>query len=103
MPFARELAQEASDKFYPRITDKSERLRRKRQRQKQRWLDLARFHDDLKESFETQVLDRIWLQLAKAKVAVVPNLPAGNLCRRTKCSVLDCPSLRSLSSCVRRM
>jgi len=75
---ARELAQEASEKFYPRITDKSERLRRKWQRQKQRWLGLARFHDDLTESFETQVLARIWLELAKAKVAVVPNSPAGS-------------------------
>jgi hypothetical protein len=75
---ARELAQEASEKFYPKITDKSERLRKKWQRQKQRWLDLERYHDDLPESFETQVLARIWLELAKAKVAVVPNAPTGS-------------------------
>jgi hypothetical protein len=74
----RELAQEASAKFYPKITDKSERLRKKWGRQKQRWLDLVRFHDDLPETFETQVLARIWVALAKAKVFFVPNSPAGS-------------------------
>jgi hypothetical protein len=74
----RQLAQEASAKFYPKITDKSERLRKKWGRQKQRGLDLVRFHDDLPETFESQVLARIWVALAKAKVFVVPNSPAGS-------------------------
>jgi hypothetical protein len=74
----RGLAQEASAKFYPKITDKSERLRKKWGRQKQRWLDLVRFHDDLPETFETHALGRIWVSLSKAKVPVVPNWPAGN-------------------------
>jgi hypothetical protein len=84
----RQLAQEASEKFYPKITDKSERLRKKWGRQKQRWLDLARFHDDLSETFETQALARIWLALAKAKVPQRPAGVLGRLERRRQRDVL---------------
>ena len=54
----RQLAQEASEKFYPKITDKSERLRKKWEEQKERWLALALWHDHLPELFETQALAR---------------------------------------------
>jgi hypothetical protein len=93
----RGLAQEASAKFYPKITDKSERLRKKWGRQKQRWLDLVRFHDDLPETFETHALGRIWVSLSKAKVPIVPNCPAGTQCQRSKCAARDCRTLRNWS------
>lgn len=92
----RQLAQEASEKFYPKITDKSERLRKKWGRQKQRWLDLVRFHDDLPETFETQALAEIWVVLAKAKVAVVPNSPAGSAMSEKQMRRIELPVFEEL-------
>ena len=74
----RQLAQEASKKFYPRLTDRSERLRKKRRRDKNYWIALVRWGNDIPEVMEGQALIGIWLALARAKVPVVPNWPAGH-------------------------
>ncbi len=73
----RQLAQEASEKFYPEITDRSERLRKKWRKKREFWLAVARGRDDVLESVETQALGRIWIALSEAGVAVVPNWPDG--------------------------
>jgi hypothetical protein len=73
----RQLAREASEKFYPEITDRSERLRDKWRQKKEFWLALARGHDDVLESVETEALGRIWVALAEAGLPVVPNWPDG--------------------------
>jgi hypothetical protein len=73
----RRLAQEASEKFYPKITDRSERLRKKWRQRKEFWLALTRGHDDVLESVETQALGKIWVALVEADVPVIPNWPDG--------------------------
>jgi hypothetical protein len=50
----RQLAQAASKKFYPEITDKSERLRKKWREQSEFWLAIIRYHEDVLEGIETQ-------------------------------------------------
>jgi hypothetical protein len=97
----RELAQEASVKFYPEITDKSERLRKKWGRQKQCWLDLVRFHDDLPETFETQVLAKVWVALAKAKVPIAPNWPSGSKMSEEQMLRTGLPMFQELVQCLR--
>jgi hypothetical protein len=41
------------------MSDKSERLRKKWEKGKHGWLDIARYSDDLTELFETQALAKI--------------------------------------------
>jgi hypothetical protein len=73
----RQLAREASAKFFPKLVDVSESLRTKWAEQKSFWLDMARSHDDVVESIETQALAKIWVALSEAGVSVVPNWPDG--------------------------
>jgi hypothetical protein len=97
----RQLAQEASEKFYPKITDKSERLRKKWEEQKERWLAVVRYHDDLIESIETQVLANIWIALAEEHVPVVPNLPTGHAMSEEQMLGTGLPELERLVELLR--
>ena len=73
----RQIAVEASKKFYPGLSDRSERLRKKWREQRDFWLGMVRSHDEVLETVETQDLAKIWIALAEADVPVVPNWPGG--------------------------
>ena len=73
----RQLARDASEKFYPNLADQSERLRKNWRKRKEFWLALARRHDDVLETLETQALAKIWIALTEADVPVIPNWPEG--------------------------
>jgi hypothetical protein len=92
----RELAEQASKTFYPAMSDKSERLRKKWERGKRRWLDVARYHDDLPELFETQALAKSWVALARAKISVVPNSPTGSAMTEHQMLRTELPAFREL-------
>jgi hypothetical protein len=92
----RELAEQASKTFYPAMSDKSERLRKKWERGKRGWLDVAKYHDDLPELFETQALAKSWVALARAKISVVPNSPNGSAMTEHQMLRSELPALREL-------
>jgi hypothetical protein len=73
----RQIAVEASQKFYPGLSDRSERLRKKWRAQRDFWLEMVQWQDDVLETVETQDLAKIWIALAEANVPVVPNWPDG--------------------------
>jgi hypothetical protein len=73
----RQLARDASEKFYPNLADQSERLRKNWRKRKEFWLAMARRHDDVLETLETQALAKIWIALTEADVPVIPNWPEG--------------------------
>ena len=92
----RQLAREASEKFYPKITDKSERLRDKWAEKKEFWLALARDQDDVLESVETEALGRIWIALAEAGIPVIPNWPDGRSISETQVLRIGLPGFERL-------
>ena len=92
----RQLAREASKQFHPEITDRSERLRKKWPREKEFWLALARGHDDILESVETQTLGRIWIALAEADIPVVPNWPDGRAISKEQMLRIGLPGFERL-------
>jgi hypothetical protein len=75
----RQLAREASEKFYPDLADQSERLRKKWRdpTRKQFWLAMMRWGDGVPETMETHALAKIWIALTEADVPVIPNWPDG--------------------------
>jgi hypothetical protein len=74
----RALAEDAAKKFYPNIAgDVSERLRKKFSKEREYWLEVARIHDDVPETIETSLLDRILELLKQGGVSCVPNWPSG--------------------------
>lgn len=99
----RELADEASKKFYSAMSDKSERLRKKWEKGKRRWLDIARYSDDLTELFETQALAKIWLALARAEIPVAPNSPSGSAMTEGQMLRTELPDFRELVEFLKRV
>jgi hypothetical protein len=85
------------------MSDKSERLRKKWEKGKHRWLDIARYTDDLTELFETQALATIWLALARAKIPVAPNSPSGSAMTEDQMLRTELPTLRELVEFLERI
>lgn len=97
----RQLAREASVKFYPEMADKSERLRDKWAEKKEFWLALARDQDDVLESVETEALGRIWIALAEAGIPVIPNWPDGRSISEAQMLRIGLPGFERLRELLR--
>ena len=92
----RQLAQEASLRFYPDVSDRSERLRKKWAQQKEFWLEMARSHDYVRETLEMQSLAKVRIALEEAHLRIVPNWPDGHAMSEDQMLRTEMPELRQL-------